>query len=359
MPVEGGILAVEEYRVIPVPDLHWRDTDISTVGGYCEATLETGKELISVMRDYKITHALFLGDVCDKGYRTQHELYSHRNLIQEINSITNDNAYLNLGNHFFIERDTNPELYWIQPNEKYKPVKPIYANKPLLRVEETLILGCVQFSFFHYNKNQKMYVRPRVPGIKYHCGLYHDDLIVPAHVRLDEGIRKNVQASYTRAIYDNIDIAAIGHIHTPVGEVMMQVDGRDIPVDIPGSLCVLTSKPADLHRSVKLPIYTITSNTFKKEYVSIELHTSLLRFSKQKEAKIANKSFIPQDLRNTENVGELIRRGTAGYLSAENYLELNGASEVQKRMYEAASYGRLDVPSAVKIITSKGLMDNG
>lgn len=352
MPVEGDI-NVSEKRILDISDTHWRDSDIKTIGGYCEATNLVAQDLLKIMRDYKITHVIHNGDWCDKGYRTQHELHSHRNVLQEMNEITEDNVYMCLGNHFFLERDSNPELYWIQPNEVYKPVKSIYASKPLIKITPTLVLGCTQFSFFHYNKNQKTYIAPRVPGIKFHCGVYHDECVVPMHVRLDEGIRTQVLPSYTRSIFSNIDFGVIGHIHTPVGEVMAQVDGRNIPLDIPGSLAVMTTKVSDLHTSVRLPIFTVTETSLKKEYVPVSLHTERLKFFKKKDKPLDDKTFMCEDLKNVSTVEELLQKGMSNYISADSYLRMRGVSDRQIKMYEAASAGRLDVTAAVRIIVGK------
>lgn len=344
-----------ENRVIIIPDLHWRDTDIKTIGGYCEATDLVAQDLVTIMKEEKITHGISTGDWCDKGYRQLHATFSHRNYLQEMNDLTNRNMFMCIGNHFFLERDSNPEIYWIQPNDKFKPVKPIYAVEPLLKTPDQIMIGCMQFSLFHYKKEQegKMYFRPKMPNAKYHGGVYHDDMVVPAHVRVNEGIHVNVNSGYTRNVYSNIDLAVIGHIHTPIGEVVMQVDGRNIPVDIPGSLAIVSSKPSDMHTHVNIPVFTITDNTVKKEYIKVSLHTDKLKFFKQKEQPMLDNKFMPSDLSPIEKMTELMRRSSAGYITPESFLELGGASEAQKKLYTAAAQGRLNISTAVKILVGK------
>lgn len=350
--VEGDI-AVEESRVLIIPDTHWRDTDIKTVGGYCQATTLVAEELLKIIWDQRITHVFHTGDWCDKGYRTLHESFSHRNVLQEMNEATHNRVYMTLGNHFFLERDSNPEMYWIQPNDTYKPVKAIYAKEPLIQLVPELLVGCTQFSFFHFHKTNKMYFRPKLPSAKYHCGIYHDDEVAPAHVRLDEGIRKNIQTSYIKNIYSNIDFGVLGHIHTPVGEVTMQVDGRTVVLDIPGSLSIGSTKASDMHTSVKLPIFTVTDSSVKKEYVTVSLHTDKLKLFGKKETKLPDNQFIPEDLRNTDNIDELMRRGVTAYISAESFLDVAGCSEIQKKLYSTAAKGMLTLVNAVKIVSGK------
>jgi predicted MPP superfamily phosphohydrolase len=333
-----------EETVLIVPDLHLRDVDITTVKGYCTASTEVLKDILKIIEDRHVTRLIFLGDICDKGYRNIHESFSHRNFMDEFNELTKRNVYTVLGNHFFLERDTNPEIYWIQPNDRYKPLKPIYAKYPILQTPEVLKVGSVQFSFHHFSKNNKYYIKRNETNAKYHCGLFHDDFVVPNSIRLEEGIRRAVDSSYMASIYRELDFAVIGHIHTPIGSRDIVVDGRTIPIDIPGSACVMSTKASDFHTDVNLPLYTITETGYKKEYVKLSLHTDLLNFKRKTSSNEAN------DLLDFDKTKEMLE-GSLRTGSAMDYLISKGVNQIQIGMYSQAATGSLNSSVAVKLVT--------
>lgn len=337
--------------VVPLLDSHWRDVDFKTIGGFCKAVSLTSQDFIKICKDVKATRIISTGDLCDKGYRTIHETFTHRNLLQEMNDITRNQVYMVIGNHFFLERDTNPELYWIQPHQIYKPIKSIYAKEPLLKTPNQIMVNCMQISLFHYNKHDKNYVNRVSPDARYHCGFYHDDTVVPAHVRIQEGIDKPMSVSYVRTIFDNIDLAVMGHIHTPYGLVTINLGGKEIPVDIPGSAAIVTSKPSDLHTSIKIPVFTITDKSYKKEYVELSLHTNELKFYRPtNKAVVADQEGVVDITTLSNNdIRKLIAKEHLEGMSAFAYLEMGGCSEYQMKLFELAQRGVLNTLNAMKV----------
>ena len=66
--------------------------------------------------------------------------------------------------------------------------------------------------------------------------------------------------SYLDNIFENINLAIVGHIHTPVGAFNIQARGRSLPMIIPGSMAITTSGSNDLHTDVNLPVVEIADD---------------------------------------------------------------------------------------------------
>ena len=247
-------------RILFVSDLHKRDCDFSTIAGYTKAVDAVQQDILSFIKQRGITHLVSLGDWYDKGYRSINRSNNDRNLDEDLSKAVNGNFYICLGNHFFLERDNNPEMYLIQPSEYYKPSQPIYATSSVIRAVPSLRIGPVQISFFHYSKENKNYITERDPEVKYHIGVYHDDTVVPTQQRNDAGFRGTTMTSYMDNIFANINLAIVGHIHTPIGVFNIQSRGRELPMIVPGSLAITTSGSSDLHTDVNLPVVEITDD---------------------------------------------------------------------------------------------------
>lgn len=102
-------------RILFVSDLHKRDCDFSTIAGYTKAVDAVQRDILSFIKQKGITHLVSLGDWYDKGYRSINRSNNDRNLDEDLSKAVNGNFYICLGNHFFLERDNNPEMYLIQP----------------------------------------------------------------------------------------------------------------------------------------------------------------------------------------------------------------------------------------------------
>ena len=164
--------------------------------------------------------------------------YGAMEMDRRVSASVNGNVYLCVGNHFYLERDENPEMYIIQPNSLLRPQYDIpLPEEPIFRVVPQLRIGDVQIDFFHFSKTNKQYVAYREPSTKFHIGIYHDDKCLPGWVREQEGYTGVANQSYFNEIYDNIDLAIHGHIHTRIGMTSIQIaNERKVPLCIPGSL---------------------------------------------------------------------------------------------------------------------------
>ena len=276
-------------RILFLPDLHKRGRDSDAIKGQMDAIRLIQKDIIALNNQYKFTHNIILGDWYHKGF---HDLDQALGAIQEdrlLASSVNGNVYLLIGNHFYLERDCNPEMYIIQPNKLIKPIHDItMPETPIFKVVNTLRIGNVQIDFHHFSKVNKDYVAEREEGVTYRVGLYHDDKTLPSWVREKAGyLSGSVSQPYLNKIYEDIDIAIHGHIHTPLDVIKIPLaSGKEVPVIIPGSLSIVTRKNSDVHDFVTLPILEINDDstvTFKQ--IKQSTHRECLIFKEKTELK--------------------------------------------------------------------------
>lgn len=290
----GKLLA----SILCVTDRHKRDIDFSSIKGYCDASAQVTEDILEIIQEKDITHVVEMGDLYHRGYTKISAQYADVMDDIAIRDAVNGNYYGVVGNHLMLERDNNPEFYLIQPNN-YPDLQPILKRKfrqPIIRVVDDLVIGPVQMSFFHYNKENKDYVAERRNGIKYHVGFYHDDSVVPNHVREQCGIKAKVTSDYMNRIYSNIDYAFLAHIHTDIGLMKLKLkSGKIVLAYLQGAATITSSKASEYHKYVMLPIIQIYENTMIVEKVKLSLHTEMMEIYKEEE-KITDETqdiFVP------------------------------------------------------------------
>lgn len=247
-------------HILCISDLHKRYRDSANIKGQTEAIKRIQQDLINLNIQQGFTHNILLGDWYHKGYHSVGHALSAIEEDRQLSNSVDGNVYLTIGNHTFLERDSNPETYITQPNDYLKPsFDAVLPTEPIFKVVPQLQIGGVQIDFFHYNKLQKDYVAPRNPETTYRIGIYHDDCVVPGWVREQEGyLTGSVTQSYLNYVYEDIDLAILGHIHTSIGVAKVELqNGRSVPLIIPGSLGITSSKDNQKHPFVKLPIIDI------------------------------------------------------------------------------------------------------
>lgn len=283
------------YRLFFPTDLHKRDTDFTSITGYTQATDMVQYDMIKFIQDQSITHMIQTGDWYDKGYRNINRTHSDRNLDEHFKRVLDGHFYMCIGNHFFLERDNNPEMYLIQPHPMHVPAKRISAFEPVIRTPNKIRVGPVQISLFHFDKENKLYIAQRDPDATYHIGVYHDDAVVPSSVRQKAGFFGETSSVYMAQILENIDLAIVGHIHTPIGVEQIMVNNRRVPMIIPGSLAITKNSAYELHTEVKLPVVNISDEgEVSCQLYRFSLHADMLKFYDKREAKSAkNNEGIP------------------------------------------------------------------
>lgn len=302
------IINMNQYKVLIITDSHLRDVDFSTMQG-SKSAVETlfMETLLNLIKDKNITHIIHTGDLVDKGYRNIGAALAHQSLIEEFAKAINYNFYMVLGNHFFREMLSNPELYWIQPHPVYKPNETVYRKTQLIKTPKELILNKTQISLFHFNPRDKNYYNTKKAGINFHIGIYHDDVCIPISVCKELNIPITTSLSY----FDNINLAIHGHIHVPHKPILV----NKIPHIIPGSTALTSTSEVEYHDKVDLPLLTIEENNCHISFVTVPLGINKYRFMKKRQASTHKfskelKKFIETvDIDNIYSIADFIRKG--------------------------------------------------
>lgn len=335
-------------KVMIYTDRHKRDTDFQTIQGYVKAQLATDKSLEDLVTKNNITTLISGGDLYDKGYLNLGAMYDDTRADRKLTSLVNGEHYICPGNHLFLQRDTNPELYLIQPCDKYKPIHRCRATEPVIKVVDTLIKGCVQFSFFHFDKDNKLYIAERQPGIKYHVGIYHDDTVVPNSARRKSGLMSDIDSMYLKTIFKNIDIAIVNHIHVQCGHLHLNVDGREVLVILPGACCVTSSRASEFHKTVALPTFECYEDRMVYSENILDIHSDMLNF-KSKQKKTVPKEMqanLPVDIQMT------VEEFEEKMVSSSNVMDiLSGKLEID--LYKNAVKGVLDTAKCIQLVADE------
>ena len=159
-------------RILFISDLHKRYCDSTNVKGQLVAQQKIQEDIINFNKAYGVTHNIVLGDWYDRGFHGIGQAYGAMEMDRRISASVNGQVYLCVGNHFYLERDENPEMYIIQPNPFIRPSISIpVPEKPIFNVVPCMNMNGVQVSFVHFNKTNKDYVTHRDPSVKFHIGI--------------------------------------------------------------------------------------------------------------------------------------------------------------------------------------------
>lgn len=337
-------------RILYITDLHKPYQDPTTIKGQVQVHTKIQQEIIDFNKKYGVTHNIVGGDWYDRGFHGLGPAYGAMEMDRRLSASVNGNVFLCIGNHFYLERDENPEMYIIQPNQYIKPQIDIpMPEKPLFQVVPRLKIGNVQIDFFHYNKVNKKYYCNREDGCTYHIGVYHDDYVLPAWVRELDGYGGNSTQEFLAQVYNNIDLALHGHIHSKVGMVPLELNtGRKVPLIIPGSLGITQNKECFKHTDVQLPLIEIDDDsTVRVKLATFRTHIDELSFSESKSKKKKNKLLDEgvvdsKEFKITESRAEL--------QSLPNFMTRKGYTKVHMNLISAALSETLNVATAVRIL---------
>ncbi len=327
------------YRILFLGDLHKRDLDFSTISGYTQAVDTVQADILQFIKDREITHLVSLGDWYDKGYRSVNRVNNDRNWDEALSEAVNGNFYICLGNHFFLERDNNPEMYLIQPSTLYKPTHPIYAERPIIQAPPYFRIGSIQISLFHFSKAHKLYKTVLDPEVTYHVGVYHDEVVIPTSAQKAGGLIGGSPGIHIEEMLENVNLAIVGHVHKPVGAIKVPVNGHEVPMIIPGSLANTANGP-QFHDSVKLPVLEIEEGAERPSCLlyTFSLHCELLRLRKAKETAI--KAEVP-----VQAIADIPK--TVG---VKDYLRAKGFEDRHIQLVEAAAEQPLDPLTGLQLL---------
>lgn len=341
-----------QARILFVSDLHKRDSDFTTIGGYTKAIDAVQEDILYFIEEQHITHLVSLGDWYDKGYRSINRLFNDMNYDVALSNSVDGNFYICRGNHLYIDRDQNPEMYLIQPCPDMPLVHDITDRKvPIIRSPSQIQIGSVLISLFHFSKEDKTYRRDVPDGITYHIGVYHDDVVLPSSVRQASGDLGFTRAESVEHYFRNVDLAICGHIHMPIGLTYVHLHDRKVPMYIPGSLCITKNKANEIHHSVKLPIITIEDdNTVKMQLAEFFLHFDMLHLYNKRDAEMLDSAFqsSPAVAERAKEIVEHINM--TGQESLKEYLIKKGYSNQHIEIVDQAYSNELNPTVAGNIL---------
>lgn len=351
--MEGGLNVIA--KVLFVTDLHKRYKESSSIKGQLKVQNLIQQDIINFCIEQEVTHVVITGDWYDRGFHGVGQAFGAMEMDRRLSEAVNGNVYLCIGNHFYLERDDNPEMYIIQPNSILRPANPIpLPDKPIFQMVPKLRLGPVQISFFHYNKSNKDYVAYRDPDVNFHVGVYHDDACVPGWVREQEGYQGSSTQAYYRQIYDNIDWAIHGHIHVKVGMCSMDISTLDgvpkkVPMCIPGSLGITQNKDSMKHPFVDLPMLIVNDDgSHEAKLARFSTHIDELQFFATNKKKVEVNEEGAQLFKENR-----VMNVRADLKSIDSYLTNKGYTDFTLKLVDSLSKSQLSLADALTLIVSQ------
>ncbi len=338
---------MSKARILFVSDLHKACKEMSTIRGRLEASTRIQEDIVRFCKEKAVTHLVILGDWYHRGYQSTMRTFNDFNEDRYVSDAVGGNAFLCIGNHFYLERDDNPEMYIIQPCELVKPMKHYtMPDKPVFHVVRELIINDVKISFFHYSKTDKTYVNECEPHIKYHIGVYHDDITLPSWVREKEGYTSKSSNDDLNRIYANVDLAIHGHIHTRIDPFKLQLNnGTSTAFLVPGALGITQNKESMKHPYVHLPVIDIDEDgSVALSQAVFSTHMELLKFYK---AERKNEG-VDIQRKSSEDIRQMNIRNVP--LSLPHYLSDRGLSDNYRRLLDASVRDELSISDVLKII---------
>ena len=123
------------------------------------------------------------------------------------------------------------------------------------------------------------------------------------------------------------------------------LDGRTVPLMIPGALCITANTPSQRHEFVKLPILEINDDsTVTVKQVTQSLHTECMTFSDKKSTAEINPLMAAES--------EVIFKPSS-MTNVHEFLKDKGYSEVGLRLINEATKTKLSVNDVASIITEE------
>lgn len=265
------------FQCIPViTDIHILAKEPNNRNGVMlERAIQVLDELAEMIEANKCTAVIFTGDIADRGFNKA-ELNYESTIISKlarISELVNGNCYSVLGNHevtysknnlFYAMASIDSEIIESQLIGKEIP-KCIY---PYIHTPNCLDFGDLKIHLLHFNSSVKNY-KVLTSDTKYNIAIYHDDLITFEsmqelyHHKLGKGISVT-----STDIFENVDWAIMGHIHTPLTTFRLN-NLRETVIDTPGSM--LSRTIAEKHEVVKLPFICISEDGFDRQYVTFNI----------------------------------------------------------------------------------------
>ena len=278
------IINADRINILTVSDLHLRASNFKGRKDYPSEVLGYLENIRDIVYTDDINILLLYGDIFDNHFKEDSALQYFNKVSKIFKDIAEKCLIVTLmGNHdlhnyrstpfFSITNIASKRINTDLSHLLFKPTTLI----PLLNAPDRLIINDnVVIELFHFsdlNKNYKV-----IPDTKYkYIGIFHDALI---SAKASSYIKKTVGEIVYNAMCDHmtkidaddsmfnyLDYACIGDIHTRVGEFKV---GECI-VDMPGTVGRTQYTILQGHTVVDLPLFTIEGSTIAKKHKQFPL----------------------------------------------------------------------------------------
>lgn len=259
-------------RVAFIPDTHLQLRESKNRVGIVNEGINTIRRITDeVVIPNNVDILIHLGDLFD---RSEPKLPTQEwaEVMLEFNRLKNSlngNLFITLGNHEYTYSRHNPTF--MITNIVEESIKEMYMRKDTPQKVDNIFIapafldiGNTRIQFNHFQKENKKYRVPKVKG-KSVIVTMHDDIV--SYESKDKlyhhNIGKGIDPEFTD-IFDNVDLAICGHIHTPLTNFRVDNDKKTLVIT-PGSMVNRTT--AETHEYVNIPIIDIKETSFElKEY---------------------------------------------------------------------------------------------
>lgn len=311
-----------DYKPVIVPDTHMRDREFSNTTCYVPHQENCIQRLIEGGEKGIFDTVVFTGDLFDTEYEDVGKTLYHITLFSRLYEVMEGRVFKVMGNHTLNKGKAKSLAMFLSGKIKSARIgsehKVIHKdlshgiaagfelNHPVLNVVDRIVINGTVINCFHYSRFEKNYYDPLTdldfkPNT--HIGVYHDHIVsnrakqyilelandskfaIPGFITIENS-----------QVLSNIDYAVVGDIHTKVGEFkyINPETGREVNVDIPGSIGRTQNNRAQQHDHVMLPLFHIPqSGPVVKSHIRFDLldyrkifRTELLQESKAQQAQL-------------------------------------------------------------------------
>lgn len=339
-------------RVLPITDRHNRDKDFDTVGGFVKVQGMVGNDIINFFNNDKYKGiAVHMGDVFDQGYRSSIATYVDSSRERRLKDSVNGDNFLVVGNHLYIQRDSNPEFLMLQPDPRFIPKKKLdlVPEDKVYHVIDAIIIGDVQISLVHFQEINKSYKRIREPGIKTHIALFHDDNVIPSSIKQGRGMKTTISSEYLTDVLEDIDMAVVAHWHEAIGKIDIHVGSKIVPMWIPGALNHTSITMSERHKQVSLPSFVFTEEGMRVEMVTFKTYLNELKFYESNESEFKKKRKVEERKQGRMvRATEMLEEQATG-VDTLDYMKNSKLGPAGIKLYKIASKNELTLVKALEI----------
>lgn len=350
-------------RIMFAGDLHKKIIDPPTIEGYRVCNAYVQRNLMSLIKEEKITHFFGLGDWYDRGFHTDNATaIPEYDMDIEMYHLLNGNFYGLIGNHIKLGLDSNPEMFLIQPHEVYKPRTKVWRDYQIIKTPKKVKFGTVQISLLHFSGERRTlmgYKPEKDSDTTYHIALFHTPWIIPNQQLISVGLNPNTYTTNTIGeCLKGVDLAICGDIHEPIGRFIINHQYGDTTMIVPGSLSNTTSNKDKRHAVIYIPIVTVNDDySVSLEFKQFDLLINMLIFKdaevkkKEKEKLEGIRSKRKGDISEEGEIRSVFDYSSPDAYSMHNLIIQKRYSAEDTAMIRSIFNNPLDIDNLIKIYT--------